>query len=61
MNGTKIIYLRRKLIAAGACALAAVMMFWVVNHPAVVGGVGLHPAAAHLLCAKGLQGAVHQL
>ena len=37
MNGTKIIYLRRKLIAAGACALAAVMMFWVVNHPAVVG------------------------
>lgn len=37
MNGTKIIYLRRKLIAAGAFALAAVMMFWVVNHPAVVG------------------------
>ena len=37
MNGTKIVYLRRKLIAAGAFALAAVMMFWVVNHPAVVG------------------------
>ncbi len=37
MNGTKIIYLRRKLIAVGACALAAVMMFWVVNHPTVVG------------------------
>ena len=37
MNETKIIYLRRKVIAAGACALAAVMMFWVVNHPAVVG------------------------
>lgn len=37
MNGTKIIYLRRKLIAAGAFALAVVMMFWVVNHPAVVG------------------------
>lgn len=37
MNETKVIYLRRKVIAAGACALAAVMMFWVVNHPAVVG------------------------
>lgn len=37
MNETKVIYLRRKFIAAGACALAAVMMFWVVNHPAVVG------------------------
>ena len=37
MNETKVIYLRRKVIAAGACILAAVMMFWVVNHPAVVG------------------------
>ena len=37
MEGTKIIYLRRKLIAAGACVLAAALMFWVVNHPAVVG------------------------
>ena len=37
MNKTKIITLRRKAIAAGAFALAAVMMFWVVNHPAVVG------------------------
>ena len=37
MNETKIITLRRKAIAAGAFALAAVMMFWVVNHPAVVG------------------------
>ena len=37
MSQTKIIYLRRKLIAAGACALAAAMMFWVVNNPAVVG------------------------
>ena len=37
MNETKVIYLRRKVLAAGACALAAVMMFWVVNHPAVVG------------------------
>ena len=34
---TKIIYLRRKVIAGAACALAAVLMFWVVNHPAVVG------------------------
>ena len=37
MNKTKVIYLRRKLIAAAGFALAAVMMFWVVNHPAVVG------------------------
>ena len=37
MNETKVIYLRRKLIAAAGCALAVVMMFWVVNHPAVVG------------------------
>ena len=36
-KGTKIIYLRRKVIAAGAFALAAALMFWVVNHPAVVG------------------------
>ena len=34
---TKIIYLRRKAIAGVACALAAALMFWVVNHPAVVG------------------------
>ena len=37
MKGTKIIYLRRKVFAAEAFAIAAVMMFWVVNHPAVVG------------------------
>ena len=37
MSKTKIIYLRRRVIAALACVLAAVMMFWVVNHPAVVG------------------------
>ena len=37
---TKIIYLRRKVIAGAACALAAVLMFWVVNHPAVVGEIG---------------------
>ena len=37
MKGTKIIYLRRKVFAAAAFAIAAVMMFWVVNHPAVVG------------------------
>lgn len=37
MNGTKIIYLRRKVIAGAAFALAAAMMFWVVNNPAVVG------------------------
>lgn len=37
MNGTKIIYLRRKVIAAVTCTLAAALMFWVVNHPAVVG------------------------
>ncbi len=37
MREPKIIYLRRKVIAAAACALAAALMFWVVNHPAVVG------------------------
>ena len=37
MKVAKIIYLRRKLLAAGAFALAAVLMFWVVNHPAAVG------------------------
>ena len=37
MNGAKIIYLRRRLLAAGAFALAAVLMFWVVNNPAAVG------------------------
>lgn len=37
MKQTKIFYLRRKVIAGAAFALAAVMMFWVVNHPAVVG------------------------
>ena len=29
MKGTKIIYLRRKVFAAAAFAIAAVMMFWV--------------------------------
>ena len=37
MKQTKIFYLRRKVIAGAAFALAAVMMFWLVNHPAVVG------------------------
>ena len=37
MKQTKIFYLRRKVIAGAAFALAAVMMFGVVNHPAVVG------------------------
>ena len=37
MKQTKIFYLRRKVIAGAAFALAAVMMFLVVNHPAVVG------------------------
>ena len=37
MKKSRIIYLSRRLIAAAACTLAAVMMFWVVNHPAVVG------------------------
>ena len=37
MKGSKIIYLRRKVFAAAAFAIAAVMMFWVVNHPMVVG------------------------
>lgn len=37
MKGTKIIYLRRKLLAAAAFGVAAVLMFWVVNHPLVVG------------------------
>ena len=37
MKKTRIIYLSRKTVAAVACAVAAVMMFWVVNNPAVVG------------------------
>ena len=45
MNRTKIIYLRRKVIAGLACALAAALMFWVVNHPAAVGAAA---SARHL-------------
>ena len=37
MKKTRIIYLSRKTVAAAACAVAAVIMFWVVNNPAVVG------------------------
>ena len=33
----KLFLIRRKLLAAFACALAAAAMFYVVNHPAVVG------------------------
>ena len=37
MKKTRVIYLSRKTIAAAACVVAAFMMFWVVNNPAVVG------------------------
>lgn len=33
----KLLLVRRKLLAAFACVLAAAAMFYVVNHPAVVG------------------------
>ena len=33
----KLFLIRRKLLAAFACVLAAAAMFYVVNHPAVVG------------------------
>ncbi len=37
MKGTKIIYLRRKIVAAVACVIAAAAMLYVVNSPMVVG------------------------
>ena len=37
MKGTKIIYLKKRMLAAVACFAAAVGMFSVVNHPSVVG------------------------
>ena len=33
----KLFLVRRKILAALACVLAAAAMFYVVNHPAVVG------------------------
>ena len=33
----KVFVLRRRYLAVVACVLAAVVMFWAVNHPAVVG------------------------
>jgi hypothetical protein len=37
MKKLKIICLHKGFLAAAACCAAAVAMFWVVNHPAVVG------------------------
>ena len=37
MKGTKIIYLKKRMLAAVACLAVAVGMFYVVNHPAVIG------------------------
>ena len=37
LRGTKILYLRRRLVVAGVCLLAAALMLTVVNSPAVVG------------------------
>lgn len=37
MKGTKIIYLKRRMLAAAACLAVACGMFYVVNHPAVIG------------------------
>ncbi len=37
MKGIRVIYLKRKLLAAVACLGAAAAMFYVVNHPAVIG------------------------
>ena len=37
MKGTKIIYLKKRMLAAVACLAAACGMFYVVNHPAVIG------------------------
>ncbi len=36
-KGTKILYLRRRLVVVGVCLLAAALMLTVVNSPAVVG------------------------
>ena len=36
-RGTKIIYLRRKVLAAVGCVAAAILMCWVVTSPKVVG------------------------
>ena len=37
MKGTKIIYLKKRMLAAVACLAVAFGMFYVVNHPAVIG------------------------
>lgn len=37
MKKTKIIYLHRRLLAAAACLAVAFAMFYIVNHPAVIG------------------------
>ena len=37
MKGTKIIYLKKRMLAAVACLAVACGMFYVVNHPAIVG------------------------
>ena len=37
MKSVRVIFLKRRLLAAGACLAAAVGMFCLVNHPAIVG------------------------
>ena len=37
MKKVRVIYLKKRLLAAGVCLLAAVGMFCLVNHPAIVG------------------------
>lgn len=37
MKGTKIIYLKKRMLSVAACLAVAAGMFYVVNHPAVIG------------------------
>ena len=37
MKKVRVIYLKKRLLAAAACLAAAMGMFYVVNHPAIVG------------------------
>ena len=37
MKKVRVIYLKKRLLAAVLCMAAAVGMFYVVNHPAIVG------------------------
>ena len=55
----KLFLVRRKILAAFACVLAAAAMFYVVNHPAVGGRIRHHPPAAHLLRTAGSEDDLH--